>query len=108
MGRKSARGGANPYNSPRTACQALNVSAIIDSGTENRSGRLRVRPGAIPLQDFLRRAQLSPFAFKCVVRLAPPEPRPALRIALLFGFLCIELAPLGIVSDAINVLRRPV
>src|SRR5579872_4395572 len=95
IGRKSGRGGAIPSNIPLTASRGLNVSAIIDLRAENRSGRLCVRPGAIPLQDFFWGAQLVPFPFKFIVRLSTREPCSALRIALFLGFLDVEFAPFG-------------
>src|ERR1700691_2341077 len=106
IGRNSGRGGGAPCSSPLSIWRGLRIPFIACAlGAEAGPGRFRVRPGAVPLQDFWGRTELAPMLLEFVVGFAARQARTAFFIAKLLGFFGIELAAGWIVGDAIDILR---
>src|ERR1700733_8325056 len=106
MGRNSERGGGVPCSSPLSIWRGVRIPFIACAlWAEAGAGGFRVRPGAVPLQDFFGRTELAPILLEFVEGFAAGLRHTAFFVAKLFGFFGIELAAGRIVRDAIDILR---
>ena len=107
IGRNRGRDGAMDCNSPSNCFPGIEI-LHHRSRTENRAEGFRVGPGAVPLQNFRRRARFVPLLFKLVEGFAAGEAGSALVVALLLGFFDVDFVLFGVVGDVVDVPGRPV